>query len=147
MNLAFLVAQSQEVFVKAEQDLSFGKFYVKENTAGTITIQDDGSWHADSNVYHLDQLPQAAVFTVWTDSWLLIRVQVEVYRNKLHGEQGYLNYSDTESVSTYRYVIDRHSPLQINVGGSIKIEPNEGVAPGTYVGDVTVTAKRIPFFG
>ena len=138
-------SHAQDVHVAAEQDLNFGKFYISGNSMGIISINDDRTWQADSNVQFLDKFPQAAVFKIWTESLVPIKVRVEIINGSLSNSTNTLSHSVTNDVNTYYYIISHDKSVRINVGGSLRIEPNVGYSSGLFQGNVSVSATRIPF--
>ncbi|MEX0273893.1 MAG: DUF4402 domain-containing protein [Flavobacteriaceae bacterium] len=142
LGLIVHLANAQDIYVTAEQDLGFGKFFVTDNTHGAISVLGDGSWSVNGNIQHLDRFPQTAIFTIWTEHIEPIKVRVEIIHDILTGSH---NNDTYEIVNTTRvkYVhISQAEPAKIQVGGTLIVAPRSGTASEIYRGNVTVRAIK-----
>lgn len=129
---------AQNIFVSAEQELSFGDFYFSGKSGGTVSISNEGIWGSTGNVHQINSTYQPAGFIISTDSRIPVKIQVDTPTGILTNAAGNSMSLELNEVESIYYSVQEGSPAQIFIGGTLKIGPEAVSSPGGYSGNISI---------
>lgn len=131
-------ATAQNIFVSAEQELSFGDFYFSGKSGGTVSISNTGLWSSTGNVHQINSTYQPAGFIISTDSRTPVKIQVDAPTGILTNSEGRSMSLTLNEVDIMYHSIQEGSPAQVFLGGTLEIDPEAVSSPGGYSGNVSI---------
>lgn len=132
------LSTAQNIFVSAEQELSFGDFYFSGKSGGTVSISNEGIWSSTGNVHQISSTYQPAGFIISTDSRTPVKIQVEAPTRIPTNAEGKSISLTLNEVDTMYHSVQEGSPVHVFLGGTLKIDPEAVSSPGGYSGNISI---------
>lgn len=131
-------SMAQNIFISAEQELSFGNFYFSGKSGGTVTISNNGTWSSTGNIHQINSTYQPAGFIISTDSPVPVKIQVSTPSSALTNAEGKSMSLTLNEPDKVVHSIQEGSPVQVFLGGTLEIDPEAVSSPGGYSGNISI---------